>query len=226
MAVDTCRSSPAKRGKATAEGGGGGQGRARRRRFPCGLWSRRADDPKSSRAWRPLHHASHSPRFAGEDLLPSCRTLGRPDAKHYIDEQGGVEDEAGGDGREEAGDAEPEPVHRGEPGAGADEEARRVGAHRAEAAAEALADEEEPEPKPETHVRRSDDPEIQRTETGHLGVVAEQTYPEARLESHDRADRAADRRDRDGSRPGDPPRPAHAVRHPTPAAIAWCRSPM
>src|SRR5215207_9545494 len=143
MAVDTCRSSPAKRGKAV-EGARAGRAvdafheayGAVVRTIP----SRRARGaPSTMLRMVPL------PRFAGEDLLPSCRTLGRPDAKHDIDEQGGVEDEAGGDGREEAGDAEVEPVHRGEPGAGADEEARRVGAHRPEAAAEALADEEQPE---------------------------------------------------------------------------------
>src|SRR5829696_6736035 len=130
-----------------------------------------------------------------------------PHAEHDGSKQGGVEGEAGGDGREEAGDAEIEPVQRGEPGAGADEKARRIGAHRPEAAAEALADEEQPESKPEAHIGRPDDPQIQRAETGDLRVVAEQAHPEARPKRDDGADRAADRRDRDRSRPGDPPRP-------------------
>src|SRR3954463_536447 len=102
--------------------------------------------------------------------------------------------------------AMPRSSHRGEPGAGADEEARRVGAHRPEAAAEALADEEQPEPKPEAHIGRSDDPQVERAETGDLGVVAEQAHPEARPKGDDQANGAADRRDRDRSRPGDCPR--------------------
>src|SRR5215207_6242080 len=44
---------------------------------------------------------------AARTLLPSRGTLGRPDAEHDGGEEGGVEDEAGGDGGEEAGDAEP-----------------------------------------------------------------------------------------------------------------------
>src|SRR4051794_1087318 len=80
--------------------------------------------------------------------------------------------------------------------------ARRVGAHRSEAAAEALADEEQPESKPEADVGRSNDPQIERAETGDLGVVAEQAHPEARPNGDDGAYRAADRRDRDRSRPG------------------------
>src|SRR5215204_1053955 len=79
-------------------------------------------------------------------------------------------------------------------------EASRVGAHRPEAAAEALADEEQPESEPEADIGRSDDPQIQRAETGDLGVVAEQAHPEARPKRDDGADRAADRGDRDSSR--------------------------
>src|SRR4051812_39341591 len=79
-------------------------------------------------------------------------------------------------------------------------------AHGAEAAAEALADEEQPEPKPEAHIGRSDDPQVERAETGDLGVVAEQAHPEARPKGDDQANGAADRRDRDRSRPGDCPR--------------------
>ena len=59
-AVSRCSSSPAKRGRGTAEGGGGGKAWARCRRLPGRGWSRRAEH-QPSRAWRPLHHASHGP---------------------------------------------------------------------------------------------------------------------------------------------------------------------
>jgi hypothetical protein len=122
-----------------------------------------------------------------------------------VDQYRRVKAETRRDCGKESGDAEIEPVDSDEPADRARNHAHRVGVHGRDAAADALADVEksEAEAEPEADVGRADDAQVEGAEARDLGVVAEQSDPQAKLERDDQADRSSHHRDRRRAGPRD-----------------------
>src|SRR5262249_11677249 len=114
------------------------------------------------------------------------------------DEAHRVEKEAHGDRGEEAGEAEAEPVDRGEPAYDICREAACIGARGCRAASETLRHIEQGQTKPEADVGWPDQAQIEAANPKDVGVVAEQAEPEPRIDRHDQPDHAAHRRNDGG----------------------------
>src|SRR5262252_4334965 len=131
---------------------------------------------------RPASQALSPPQNAGTSKSGRCRRgdlwlVRHLHPSHRKDEEHRVETEAHRDRGEEAGEAEAEPVDRGEPAYDICREAACIGARGSGAPSETLRDIEQGEPKPEADVGWPDQAQIEAADPEDVGVVAEQAEP-------------------------------------------------